>query len=297
MPRGTMRNSIKEAASEGRRRGVVLGLTIAEIILLILFALLLAMTGILIKRQIAVKAEYEAQASARVMTQILTPEISGKLQAMKIDLTQPGGEERLLAILNAAQSVTSLKKTKDSSALEQACQAGLELQNALGDNLNLVDFTKLAKQLSQDLANLRIEAQRSIDATIAPPCFDKTKGDPSVYIYDLQVTPTGIIMTNTVPEKYRNRFEADFKKPPPVNKVLSDSEFQAATKPFITYGKKNQCKFYVKVYDETEGNKDKFRKSLKVIEDQFVWTFMMSGKVDEAGKSINLFPTEPIKVK
>ena len=297
MSRATKRSSNNEAASEGRRRGVVLGLTIAEIILLILFALLLAMTGILIKRQIAVKAEYEAQASARVMTQILSPEISGKLQAMKIDLTQPGGEERLLAILNAAQSVASLKKSKDSSALEQACQAGLELENALGKNLNSIDFIKLAKQLSQELESLRLGSQRSVETTIAPPCYEKTKGDPSVYIYDLQVTPAGIVLNNSVPERYRSRFEADFKSPPPVNKAMSDSEFLTATKPFIAYGKKNQCKFYVKVYDETDGNKDKLRKSLKVIEEQFVWTFMMSGKVDEAGKSINLFPTESIKVK
>ena len=297
MTRGKQRRNTHAAASEGRRRGVVLGLTIAEIILLILFALLLAMTGILIKRQIAVKAQYEAESSNRLMSHILTPEISGKLQSMKIDLTQPEGEERLLALLNAAQTAIDLKQSKDQNRLDQACQAGLELQNALGKNLNATDFIKAAKQLSQDLEGLRVGAASCLEAVIPPPCYEKSKGDPSAYIYDLQVTTGGIVLNASVPEKYRSRFEADFKNPPPLNKVLSNSEFQALTKPFIDYGKKNQCKFYVKVYDETDGNKDKLRKSLKVIEGQFVWTFMMSGRVDEAGKSLNLFPTDSIKAK
>ena len=297
MRRSTRGGNTHAAASEGRRRGVVLGLTIAEIILLILFALLLALTGILVKRQAAVKAEFEARTSVRVMSPILTPEIVGKLQAMKINLLEPEGEERLLAILDAAQTVTNLKKMKEQNSLDQACQAGLELQSALGKNLNATDFIKSAKQLSQDLENLKIGAARCLEAVIPPPCYEKSKKDPSVYIYDLQVTLGGIVFSNTVSEKYRSRFESDFKNPPPVNKALSNTEFLTLTKPFITYGKKNECKFYVKVYDETEGNKEKLRKSLKVIEDQFVWTFMMSGKVDETGKSLNLFPTDSVKAK
>ena len=285
------------AASEARRRGVVLGLTIAEIILLILFALLLAMTAVLIKRQIAVKAEYEAQASARLMTQILPPEIAAKLQSMKIDVMQPEGEERLLAVLNAAQSANDLKRSKDQNRLDQACQAGLELQNALGKNLNAADFIKTAKLLSQDLEALRRGAASCLEAVIPPPCYGKSKEDPSVYIYDLQVTAGGIVFNASVPENYRRRFEADFKNPPPLNKPFSNVEFQALTRPFIAYGKKNQCKFYVKVYDETDGNKDKLRQGLQVIESPFVWTFMMSGRVNEAEKGLNLFPTGPIKAK
>ena len=45
----------------GYRRGVVLGLTIAEIILLILFALLLALTGVLMKKQAQIRAEMDYQ--------------------------------------------------------------------------------------------------------------------------------------------------------------------------------------------------------------------------------------------
>ena len=297
MTRGKQRHNTHAAASEGRRRGVVLGLTIAEIILLILFALLLAMTGILIKRQIAVKAQYEAQSSSRQMSQMLSPEISGKLQSMQIDLTQSAGEARLLAVLNAAQTATDIKPSKDQSRLDQACQAGFELQNALGKNLNATDFIKAAKQLSQDLEGLRVGAASCLEAVIPPPCYEKSKGEPSVYIYDLQVTAGGIVLNASVPDRYRSRFEADFKNPPPTNKPLSNADFQAVTKQFISYGKKNQCKFYVKVYDETEGNKEKLRKSLKAIEEQFVWTFMMSGRVDEAAKGLNLFPTDPIKAK
>ena len=291
------RRSHLAAEGEGRRRGVVLGLTIAEIILLILFALLLAMTGILIKRQIAVKAQYEAQSASRPMSQVLSPVIAGKLQSMNIDITQPEGEARLLAVLDAAQSTIENKPAKEQSRMEMACQAGLELQNALGKNLNATELMRAAKLLREDLEMLKTSATSCKEAVIPPPCYEKSKGEPSVYLYDLQITSTGILFVSSLPEKYRTRFETEFKNPPPQNKVLSNADFQALTAPFLNYGKKNQCKFYVKVYDETDGNKEKLRKSLKLIESPFVWTFMMSGKAEGSEKSLNVFPTESLKAR
>jgi hypothetical protein len=297
MSRKQERRLIQSAQSEGHRRGVVLGLTIAEIILLILFALLLAMTGVLIKKQAAVKAQFEAKTSQKVVAQILSPVISQKLFEMDINITKEDGEARLLAILNAAQALMKTSNPKDQNRLDQACKAGLELQNALGKNLNAVEFIKSAQQLSKDLDTIKAEAARCNSAAIAPPCYEKVKGEPTAFIYDLRVTPSGIIMSNTVAEQYRNRFEADFKNPPPVNKPLSIGEFQSSTRQFIDYGRAHQCKFYVKVYDETGDGKGKFKSALKSIEENFVWTFMMTTKADEAGKSINLFPTESTKIK
>ena len=294
MARSSKSRSTQAAENEGRRRGVVLGLTIAEIILLILFALLLAMTGVLIKKQAAIKVQFEAEASAKVMTQMLSPVISAKLMSMGIDVTKSDGENRLLAILNAAEALMK-SPVKDQNRLDQACKAGIELQNALGKNLNAADLIKSAQQLSKDLETLRMEAAKCNSTAIPPPCYEKAGGESTVFIYDARVTAAGIILNNVLPERYRTRFEADFSNPPPVNKALTNAEFKTATNRFATYGKSNSCKFYVKVYDETSGNKEKFRASLKTIEDNFVWTFMMTAKEDEAGKSINLFPTEAIK--
>ena len=296
MPRSSGSRSKKFAANEGRRQGVVLGLTIAEIILLILFALLLALTGVLIKRQAAIKTQFEAQAIAEAMSQILSPAISAKLLSMGIDVTKKEGESRLLAILDAAQ-IVSKPSSKEQSRLDQACKAGIELQSALGKNLNAADLIKSAQTLSKDLETLKGDAAKCVTAAIPPPCYEKVSSEPTAFLYDVRVSSGGIVLNYVLPDRYRSRFDADFSNPPPLNKALSNAEFKTATNRFAAYGKSNSCKFYVKVYDETAGSNEKFRASLKVIEESFVWTFMMTTKEDAAGKNINLFPMDSIKTR
>jgi hypothetical protein len=279
----------QDLQNEGYRRGVVLGLTIAEIILLILFALLLAMTGVLIKREAVIKTQAEAQAETRALNQKLTPELAAKLTELNINIMTPDGASRLLGILEAAQLVSPIKKTKKENDLERACQAGLQLQNALGKNLSAVDFIKSAQQLSDDFQTLKKEAMQCSSSAILPPCYG-TKGAPPIFIYDINVKLEGLIFSDTVPENLRARFATDFKKLPALNKPLSIAEFKEIARPFASYGKSNQCKFYVKVYDEMGSNKDLFKSRLKLIEESFVWTFMMTTKEDADGKNLIFFP-------
>ena len=116
------------------RRGVVLGFTVAEIILLILFALLLALAAVLIKGQSAVEKahatnqrfgaaisaldrqdkpsflknidaalmeqiNYEKKVKeleAKMMRQSLPDDVYAELQAQKLDLTTKDGKEKFL---------------------------------------------------------------------------------------------------------------------------------------------------------------------------------------------------------
>ena len=277
----------RASRNEGYRQGVVLGLTIAEIILLILFALLLAMSGVLMKRQAVIKAQAEEQATAKAMNQKLPPELVAKLEEININLSSPDGVKRMVGILNATQLVGNLKKDKKQTRLELACQAGIELQNALGQNLDAAELIKSSQKLNKDLQALKKEAREYSSSKILPSCY-VAKGAAPIFIYDITVRREGLELVDTVPESLRTRFNSDFKLLPS-QKPLSDAEFSRIGKAFASYGKGKECKFYVKVYDETGLNKELLKSKLQLIEKSFVWTFMMNSKEDEIDSSDLIF--------
>lgn len=52
----------------------------------------------------------------------------------------------------------------------------------------------------------------------------------------------------------------------------------------------------MKVFDETNDGKNRLKGQLKLIENSFVWTFMMAGKNSDK-EDINLFPVAPTQLK
>lgn len=268
----------------GYRRGVVLGLTIAEIILLILFAIVLAMTGVLIKRQAATVTAIET----RMAAQQLPKQVILKLESMHINLATPEGESRLLGILDTA--------TKNPQEQEKACRLGVELQTNLGEGITANHILKNQASMKEQIDLLKGEAAKCAPSQILPPCYQSGKNDPVPFIFDIFIKNDGLILRESVPDRFRARFETDFRSFPP-SRTLSDREFASYAKPFTDYGKRHQCKFYVKVYDETGNNRERVRQQLKIIEVNFVWTFMMAGKTTEQSESINLFPVAPSQLK
>ena len=237
----------------GYRRGVVLGLTIAEIILLILFALLLALTGVLMKKQAQIRAE---------MLSIVVPVVEEKKPEVVLDP----------AIYNVGVEFKKVFSSETPS-----------------------EVSTLLKDSQSQIAKLKAELVKNGNTEVLPACYQKANDGRIPYIYDLRISNDGIEILNTLPERLRSRFSVDFKYQPPLNKVLSLQEFKLATNPFIVYGKSNQCKFYVKVYDETD-KRERFKSTLKTVETNFVWTYIMGLKPGAtAGEDLNLFTTTPVK--
>lgn len=123
--------------NSGYRRGVVLGLTIAEIILLILFAVVLAMTGVLIKRKNATINEVETRMAAQQMPS----DVSKKLSEMGINLANKEGAQRLMGILNQWDRESN-SDTDRVRIQQQALQLGLDIQKAFGKNITAEQILK-----------------------------------------------------------------------------------------------------------------------------------------------------------
>lgn len=245
-----MRNA-KKAGVLGYRKGVVLGLTIAEIILLILFALLLALTGVLIKRQAAVRAEV------------------------------------LASVANQKQQVATMNPA--------VYQTGVEFKK-LFENKTPQEVLILLKDAQAQIEKLKAELAKYASSEIPPPCYQKVYEGRTPYVYDMRIRNEGIVIVNTVPDRLRPRFNNDFPVQPPLDKVLSAAEFKLATNSFISYGRANACKFYVKVYDDSLNNKEKFKSLLKTVESNFVWTFIMTLKPgSQGGEDLDLFQTTPVR--
>lgn len=236
---------------EGRRLGIVLGLTIAEIILLILFAVVLAMAGVLMKRGTLIKEQVERQ--------VLTD---------------------------------TNKLLKDPTTY----QAGSDFQKFFGKDAKVSDVFNEQRKLQSDLDKLKSEMAKSGNVEILPPCLRIANGGNIPYIYDIAIRNDGVALFDTSPDLLKPQLKREFPNPPPLGKILSAQEFKSLTNSYIDYGKRNQCKFYVKVYDETQNNKDKFKSQLKIVESNFVWTFMMSLKPGaQSSEDLNLFQTAPLK--
>lgn len=271
----------------GYRRGVVLGLTIAEIILLILFAIVLALTGVLIKRKNATITEVET----RMAAQQLPPAISQKLAEMNVNLSTREGEQKLLGILNNADTDPERLKRQ-----QQALQLGLDIQKAFGNTITAEQIQKNQVELKNQVDLLKADHVKAGTGQILPPCYQSGKSDPVPFVFDIFVKNDVLVMRETVPERLRSRFDSDFKGTPSSQTFVNDREFINKTKHFVDYGKRQQCKFYVKVFDETSGGKNRLKSQLKLIEGSFVWTFMMAGK-DAEKEDLNLFPVAPTQLK
>lgn len=271
----------------GYRRGVVLGLTIAEIILLILFAVVLAMTGVLIKRKNATINEVETRMAAQQMP----IDVSKKLSEMGINLASKEGEQRLLGILNNSDNDTDRVRRQ-----QEAMQLGLDIQKAFGKNITADQILKNQIELKNQIDLMKADQTKPGSGQILPPCMQSSKGEPGPFVFDIFVRNDVLVMRDTVPERAKSRFESDFKAIPASQTFTNDRDFINKTRVFAEYGKKNQCKFYVKVFDETNDGKNRLKGQLKLIENSFVWTFMMAGKNSDK-EDINLFPVAPTQLK
>lgn len=241
--------TVTQAGREGRRQGIVLGLTIAEVILLILFAVILAMSGVLLKREALIKAEANARIQADVS-----------------------------------------KVTFDPAIL----QLGLDFKKIFG-NKTVEQIAAELALLQNELNKLKSEMAKMGNVEVPPPCFAKFYNGQTPYIFDIRLKNDGFVLFDTTPDRLKAQLRADVPNQPALERTLSVAEFKSATSGFVNYGKRNQCKFYVKVYDDI-GNKEKVKNLLKVVETNFVWTFILTIKPGvQNPDDFNVFQTTPIR--
>lgn len=259
------------------RRGITLGLTMAEIVILIIFLLLLGFAALLKKEKdqnsaiknndenvmaiIRVFSENSADMNADIVR--LTQEISPLMQ--KISEGEEKHDEASLA------SDVIIKAVKRELALQQSGAENKSIEDQLAEAL------EKQADLEREKATLR-DQKKSLIAQIEgkgrgvdwPPCWPDSEGRASEFIFKTALTSRGIIISNTAPS---HRVE-DMKNLPLNNvkygQVLSVHQFQADVEPLFKWSKDNECRFYVLVHDETGATeKALFKRLLSTVEGSF----------------------------
>jgi hypothetical protein len=280
----------------GYRKGVLLGLTVAEIILLLLFALLLALWGQIasmkaevsrakiinskfsefisknenlnsikfkedIEKIIKSEIDYAEKLSKELekyKNNLLPDDVFEKIKSENFDLNKLEDREKFFNIIKLATLVEKDSETPKDDLLFQ-CEAGKKV----------LARTKGAdpERIFSDLDHWKKEAAACGKITSLPPCYQLNGKD--VAIFEARLNDQGILLKDTVPADMRATFMKDFPTPPITGKSLSDSEFRSQTSQFIKYSKEKECKFRVNAYDDTGSDKKYFQRIEKVLDSTF----------------------------
>lgn len=287
------------------RRGVILGLSLAEVFLILIFLLLVVAINLTGEKQ-EVQKKYD-HIIDRLETAI--PETSDNgLVVDEIDF------EELMA---SAEKVKTLQESIDElapfsiieDALSDKSLNGQELQDVLQDISAIIEKTpedKLVKafEYSTDVDKLTLDIKKlakkiesmSIEKGELPPCWytvvDRDK-DPEkeIKIFDILMTDTYVTVN------VRNKFKKIRAEDPSANfgdasglpevsdsligNPISYAKFSQAFYPFLKAGdnKKIQsyrCRFFIGLWDRTS-TKNIFKKRLRTIENVF-YKYLYSSK-------------------
>ena len=247
------------------RRGLVLGLTLAEVGLLIIFVLLLliafeAMRHIKDrklfegKEPVEISELVELRHSHDVLTQ--------SAQELGLDATTP--QDDFLELINTIQPLFRTGPGADLLAEARASiaerrEVTTRLREDLssimaGDSESAADLLetqreKIANQEGQ-LAYLERHFSRIGYGTGARPCWVRPDGTID-YLFDVVLGANGIRMREYQYEARvaeRSRLPAVIVKP---DEVLSEREFLRRTEPLYQSSVADNCRFFVWIYDDT----------------------------------------------
>lgn len=314
-----MRSVKKQGVSEqtsSYRKGLVLGLTMAEIVVLIIFVLLLAFAALLN----AEKEKTNQMSAALESTKAALVDANQKAEAL-IELSSEfsniakviGDKDvdkfvrELLEAKISQQKLNEinqlLKKTKKEKeqyekilreaglkaspdSIVQALEEAKSLSEAF-EHINDKTSTEVAKdyielitennRLEGQLANITRKLKQIGKGTEMPACWAKPDGSVE-YIYDIALASEGLILRST---KLPHREEG--KKILPIsnvieNETVSNRKFLSMTKNLFKWSVEKKCRFFVRVFDATKAEEKKlYKKRLQTVEGHF-YKKVMSGE-------------------
>jgi hypothetical protein len=260
------------------RRGVVLGLTMAEVGILIIFVLLL-LVGF--KEWTEVKAREAAKDSSWLPN--VRKESLEKSERQLAAITsvvglpaKPSEEEIRVLVRTLVQAARS---EKGQSALQEARDALKEIRRvrdelaAKGYPKDLIDqLEKQGFKIANQQGQLARYEQQLRDAGLGKgerPCWVKPDGTIE-FLFDVVLTTNGIRMQeNVYPSRTKER--ADLPMPrTDASETLSEGEFQTRTLPLYNSSLAANCRFFVTIYDGTAPEeKERYKSLLRTVEGHF----------------------------
>lgn len=262
------------------RKGVLLGLTMAEIVILIIFLLLLAFATLLDREK---KSNLAINAlSTKDKTYIVRI-------ATVIDSQEPEMAEEIVRVVESLPAIIDVIKEKDlanGKSLDQAVMRGiekLESEKTAQASINnepiekqLVQALEKQKELEAEVNNLRDQKQNLVSQMTNegrgvdwPPCWSDNNKKPE-YIFKVDLTNEGIlIQDNIIPHRTEEKSRLPLQNVK-YNLSRSQSEFRAETADLFEWSRKKECRFYVLLYDKTgESEKIRYKNLARTVEDHF----------------------------
>lgn len=260
------------------RKGLVLGLTMAEVGILIVFILLLLIAYEFVRREgtVAVEAARyrELERAETVLHEI------GEV----FELTAPAVPDDFVRLVRAVEAAaqspsgqTALAEAKAvleemQRAVDRVTVAAEKLETGTGDAVG-----EKVKSLGYRIENQegllrRYEAQLASlgQGTGGRPCWVRETTGEIDYLYDVVLRSHGISLREYVyPERSGERALLPM---PAVDaaEVLAPAEFLRRTAPLYAHAKKENCVFFVVVYDATAPHeKARYQSLLRTVESHF----------------------------
>lgn len=251
------------------RKGVVLGLTMAEIMILFIFLLLLSLSLMLTKEKRTNALIHEKEAILRSLIKVIDnkdPEIT---------------EELTRTVVKLPEMLTSIKKdslSDDKETMDQVLTRGIEKLKAeklAAANRNDLPIEKQLSAALEKQAELQSEIENVRDQNLSlikknesqgkggdlPPCW--SKNGKAEYIYNVTLENVGIIVhDNKLPDRVFEQSKL------PISAIVLDtpmsmSSFSQQTLPLLNWSNEKLCRFYVRIYDRTDGDKKDLYKRLR----------------------------------
>jgi len=291
------------------RRGLMLGLTLAEVLMLVLFILLLTYTAIVLEKEKRLEAEQaravELEGTAAALKLEIELGLSGlmarleplglpvpdvqalevRLREITAQIAQKDADNQKLSRLvpspeNAEKLAEALEKIPNAPAAEEILQKWLEENASEGEpsvELEVVsEGPKTLQEANAQIARLESQVdffQATLDAAgnglTYPPCW--SRNGRAVFIYNVKLFDDFVRL-----EPGDNRTGQDLsalaQNGPelPMGEDLGLKAFLAGTSGLHAWSVDNRCRFYVRITDATSSsNKAGYRRALRTVEQHF----------------------------
>ncbi len=277
------------------RRGFVLGLTMAETILLLTFVVLMLLVVGFARRELQIAAARQDTEALEAIVRALhlagtTPEERDRRLAAVVataEAAAAAGIEWDDAFVELVKGVIS--HTRQDASLVDIAKAlrdekkafddmRRQLEDALGGDADAGKaLQELIAQAGRDRAEVERLTGKNRDLTdqvkrlggVLPSCWVEN-GRP-VYVFDVVLASDGLRMRDRAPERFRperDRLLGSAEVDP--GRTYTPAEFHTITRPMFDDSVKQECRYYVVIYDGTAADeKSRYKALMQTVEGHF----------------------------
>lgn len=266
------------------RKGLVLGLTMAEVGILIIFVLLLLLAFEHLRRnQLVGRFQGAVAVEASRLQQLNEAEETLQQIALTLGVAETDPPEDFTHLVRVLQAAMADRQAR--SALDEAKKVIAEMREAVKQVKTVAETAEtgsaeaIAKQVraqSYRIANQEGQLKRYEEQLVAAgqgkgerPCWVQPDGRID-YLYEVVLASEGIRMRELEhPHRVAERELLPMPQADP-NETLSPAEFLRRTAPLYSYSLTANCRFFVVVYDATAAHEKALYKSLlRTVEGHF----------------------------